>query len=300
MDEASYEDLTGKNFGRWTVLGRGEDRINTAGYHKRTWICRCSCDKHTVKEVREDILKKGESKSCGCLQREKAKENGFIDLTGQKFGRLTVKKLAEPYINPTTGKKINQWLCDCDCGTKDVVVRGTFLRNKTTQSCGCLQKEKASLTGKMTHKYNEYNLSNEYGIGYTSNTNKPFYFDLEDYDKIKNFCWFEGTGGYINSTANGKRICLHKLIILGIDNIGNTEIDIDHIHGNGTRNDNRKSNLRIATRQENLRNKTYESDNTSGFIGVSFRANRNKWRAYINIERANNYLLVVMPILPML
>ena len=36
---------------------------------------------------------------------------------------------------------------------------------------------------------NIYDLSNEYGIGYTSNTKEPFYFDLEDYDKVKEYCW---------------------------------------------------------------------------------------------------------------
>ena len=30
-------------------------------------------------------------------------------------------------------------------------------------------------------------MSNDYGVGYTTNTNKEFYFDLEDYDLIKEY-----------------------------------------------------------------------------------------------------------------
>ena len=55
--------------------------------------------------------------------------------------------------------------------------------------------------------------------------------------------------------------------------------DIDHI--NGIRTDNRISNLRKATRSENLQNLKTPSTNKSGFIGVSFCKTRNKWRASI-------------------
>ena len=46
-------------------------------------------------------------------------------------------------------------------------------------------------------KYNKYDLSGEYGIGWTTNTNHVFYFDLEDYEKIKDYCWIENDQGYI-------------------------------------------------------------------------------------------------------
>lgn len=61
----------------------------------------------------------------------------FIDLTGKKFGRLTVKYKFDEKIN-------NQivWVCDCDCGTKDVKVIGRNLRDGCTKSCGCLHDER--------------------------------------------------------------------------------------------------------------------------------------------------------------
>ena len=59
----------------------------------------------------------------------------FVDLTGQRFGRLTVIKRDE-----NNGKKV-MWLCRCDCGNETTVFSG-YLRNGDTKSCGCLSKDK--------------------------------------------------------------------------------------------------------------------------------------------------------------
>lgn len=59
----------------------------------------------------------------------------FIDLTGQKFGRLTVLKRVE-----NKGTSI-YWLCKCDCGNEKII-RGDSLKQGLTNSCGCLQKRK--------------------------------------------------------------------------------------------------------------------------------------------------------------
>lgn len=64
------------------------------------------------------------------------------DLTGQKFGRLLVIK--------DSGERKNRqvvWECQCDCGKTTYVV-GQALRNGHTQSCGCLQAQRASQTNK--------------------------------------------------------------------------------------------------------------------------------------------------------
>ena len=62
-----------------------------------------------------------------------------IDITGQRFGRLTALK---PTKNRNSKGSII-WLCRCDCGTiKEICI--TDLRNKGTKSCGCLSREKAS------------------------------------------------------------------------------------------------------------------------------------------------------------
>jgi len=63
----------------------------------------------------------------------------LIDLTGQRFGRLTVIERAEDHIQPT-GKHETKWRCVCDCGNITVAYGGS-LRNGGTKSCGCLQRE---------------------------------------------------------------------------------------------------------------------------------------------------------------
>ena len=63
----------------------------------------------------------------------------MMDLTGQRYGRLTVLEEAEPVVYPN-GRKVRRWKCLCDCG-KETVVRHGGLRIGTTQSCGCLHRE---------------------------------------------------------------------------------------------------------------------------------------------------------------
>jgi len=57
--------------------------------------------------------------------------------------------------------------------------------------------------------------------------------------------------------------------------------DIDHI--NGVPDDNRLENLRSVTHKQNLRNQKQRSTNTSGFMGVSWCKNTNKWRGHITL-----------------
>lgn len=61
----------------------------------------------------------------------------FIDLTGQKFGRLTVLRRG-----PDTVYRHPQWHCICECGTERLV-KGQGLRNGGTTSCGCYSRERA-------------------------------------------------------------------------------------------------------------------------------------------------------------
>ena len=81
----------------------------------------------------------------------------FIDLTGQKFGRLTVIKRAENYT-PPCGKTQVQWYCKCECGNF-CTVSGTHLKTQKVFSCGCYQKEKAKETA--THKFTSHGASKE-------------------------------------------------------------------------------------------------------------------------------------------
>ena len=58
---------------------------------------------------------------------------------------------------------------------------------------------------------------------------------------------------------------------------------IDHINGNKL--DNRKSNLRVCSNADNLKNRVkLPSNNTSGILGVRYRADRSKWYAEIQVN----------------
>ena len=63
----------------------------------------------------------------------------YIDLTGQKFGKLTVIERAEDYVSPK-GKHVVMWYCKCDCGNTKSITRSGLLR-QGTRSCGCLCKD---------------------------------------------------------------------------------------------------------------------------------------------------------------
>jgi hypothetical protein len=61
------------------------------------------------------------------------------DLTGQKFGKLTVIKRGDNYITPS-GKPVTMWLCNCECDN-EITTAGYSLTSGKTASCGCFGKE---------------------------------------------------------------------------------------------------------------------------------------------------------------
>jgi len=195
----------------------------------------------------------------------------YIDLVGQRFGKLIVKEL----IGHTKNRGVI-WKCKCDCGNEVDVVAALLTGNRK-KSCGCDTKE---LIRQSRIKSNRYDLSGDYGIGYTSK-GEEFYFDLEDYELIKDYCW-RMHNGYLDAKVrdgSDKRILMHCLIM------GHKYVD--HIGGN--KNDNRKSNLRIPAdnygfQSYNNMNKRLQSNNTSGYPGVYYCKDRNNWRAVIGIN----------------
>lgn len=127
-------NIVGKKYGRLLVTGKS-DRRGADG--SIMWDCLCECG--GKKLVSTNALNTGSVKSCGCMQ------NKFVDLTNQKFGRLTVTSCAG-YDNKGHSYK---WNCICECG-KSVVVLGSSLKAKRTVSCGCYSSEQKSIRSK-TH-----------------------------------------------------------------------------------------------------------------------------------------------------
>jgi len=106
--------------------------------------------------------------------------------------------------------------------------------------------------------------------------------DDDDYEKVSRLSWYVDKRGY----AVNKKIkitYMHRLIM-------NTpkEMETDHINGNKL--DNRKINLRICTKSENMRNRKKQSNNTSGYKGVFWHHKANRWRAQIVINKKAKHL----------
>lgn len=125
-------------------------------------------------------------------------------------------------------------------------------------------------------------LKDGFYCGITTNSNKEFYFDEEDFEIVKKFAWFE-YNGYI-ATNNyklsdyPKLLKLHRLVM---QEKYPTKF-IDHINHNKL--DNRKQNLRITTGSQNSMNHKIFKNNTSGVSGVYFSKSENKWKAKIIVN----------------
>lgn len=131
-------DLTGQRFGHWTVKCRaGKDKNNHA-----LWLCDCDCGNEGV--VLGTNLIRGLSTSCGCEKKKKF-DDEIQKLIGCKFNKLTVIERAQNYISPK-GKPRTMLKCECECGNV-IVVEKYHVTSGITQSCGCLQKETASVMG---------------------------------------------------------------------------------------------------------------------------------------------------------
>lgn len=117
---------------------------------------------------------------------------------------------------------------------------------------------------------------------YLAKYEKSILFDDCDLELICSFKWrcvFEHSQWYAVS-SNG--IKMHRLLLDCPKNMV-----IDHINGNGL--DNRRSNLRICTIGENLRNHKLKNNNTSGFIGIHKMKSTCNYQSYININGEKHY-----------
>lgn len=185
----------------------------------------------------------------------------FIDLTGAKFGRLTVLKRS-PH---NTSYNKPQWICECEC--KNIVtVCAADLKKGQTLSCGCLNKEKTALRNVNRRKRNRYRMTENYAVMYTSK-GEPFKIDKEDFDKVKTYCWCKNSKGYLVCRREGKYILLHRLITNCPD-----DMVVDHI--NHDKSDNRKQNLRICSLSQNAQNSI-----SLLLSGIVFDESKRKWIA---------------------
>ena len=125
--KSNGNSLIGKRFGRLVVIEQAE---NNKKHRGRFWKCKCDCGNFIT--TRGDNLISGATKSCGCLQKEKAGQWNIIDETGNRYGKLTVLKQVDSDLEGHS-----RWLCQCDCGNRKICY-GVSLRRGVNLSCGCL------------------------------------------------------------------------------------------------------------------------------------------------------------------
>lgn len=128
-------DLTGKTFGRLTVLNEHHTVKTKGGQAKVKWLCRCTCG-NLIEKYSQDLRRK-QHLSCGCWKKELLSELKTADLTGKRFGRLVALRRAE------NCKGAVKWICKCDCGNEIAVLASNLTRNHT-KSCGCYNVEQAT------------------------------------------------------------------------------------------------------------------------------------------------------------
>ena len=119
--------------------------------------------------------------------------------------------------------------------------------------------------------------------------------DLEDFADLSQYKWSLAPGTRTNYAARGvgipgtrkvMQISMHRQI-MGLNKNSDPKFTVDHINGDGL--DNRKCNLRLATRQQQAMNRPIRSDNKSGYPGVYWlwtneEKTKGKWRALIRVE----------------
>jgi len=104
--------------------------------------------------------------------------------------------------------------------------------------------------------------------------------DDDDYEWLNQWNWtavstHRRNGGYAMRITDGKTLLMHRLIL------GASEgKEVDHINGNGL--DNRRANLRLATRAQGAANRGQFKNNKSGFKGVHFDKHQGKWKLTVS------------------
>lgn len=201
-----------------------------------------------------------------------------IDLTGRRFGRLTVVALSLK----STGKR-TYWLCQCDCGNS-CEPRADALKPETgsgiAHSCGCLQREIVSQKGRSSVSLkppfsavelrDRLSYNPRTGVFLWTGRGLPYAYADKEAGSIE-------AEGYRVITIDGRSYKAHLLAWYYMTGEWPTD-QIDH--RDAVRSNNTWENLRPATNQMNQFNRGPNKNNRSGLKGV-FRASCNRKRPWM-------------------
>lgn len=172
------KDITNQRFGKLIAIKKNPKN--------NKWICQCDCG--NITEVEISNLTSGNTKSCGCYQKEQASLYSFKTLVGQRFGKLTVIKRVE---NNKFGHVC--YLCQCDCGGQSIV-DATNLRNGITNSCGCIKSKGEMIINNWLQEH-QINFISQYAVEeiVLESGRHPF-FDFAIFKNNKLYCLIEYDG----------------------------------------------------------------------------------------------------------
>ncbi len=193
-----------------------------------------------------------------------------IDLTGQKFGKLTVIRMDD---SDKWGKLM--WLCKCECGNEKTI-QGNRLKVGKTQSCGCLRLKNIA-----THsfKYKSNNQNKPINHGKSGTPEHCAWANMIQRCENANHPWYKDYGG------RGIRVCERwqrfENFYTDMGDKPTAKHSIDRIDVN---KGYEPSNCKWATATDQSRNQRLRKTNKSGTAGVSWNKRDKKWEACISVN----------------
>lgn len=171
-DNMAVKNEIGNKYGRLTVLKRVENNYRGDAQ----WLCQCECGNQVI--VKGVSLRSGHTRSCGCLQKDTVRKQGYdntADLIGRRFGKLIV-------LERVAGdkEKKGKWVCQCDCGSITMATSDKLLSGHT-QSCGCIRSKGEFLISTYLTEH-QYNFSKEFSFSDLRRI-YPLKFDFAIFDK---------------------------------------------------------------------------------------------------------------------
>lgn len=107
--------------------------------------------------------------------------------------------------------------------------------------------------------------------------------DEEDFVRLNKYRWYQSSNGYAHAHINKKAVYMHRLVL-------NLEGKMDTDHINHNKLDNRKENLRVATKSQNAANQLKCKGRTSSkHKGVSWNKENKKWEVHCKAQYLGKY-----------
>lgn len=175
-------NLIGQKFGYLTVL---------ESLPLSEQKCKCNCGNIII--VKTANLINGNTKSCGCYQKEQTSKATFQSLVGHRFGKLKVLERVE------NNQHRVKYKCKCDCGGI-AIVDANNLRSGNTISCGCIKSKGEMLINNWLQKHHIPFLSQYSHMGIVLESGRRPIFDFailnSENGEIKCFIEYNGKQHY--------------------------------------------------------------------------------------------------------